>query len=320
MAKSLEKWIAEALDDADKTPSQCTCLTLMHFRGPQGSQSEIHSIKLLTGKAYTAKGLAEIFNGKMETDAQGMVGAQQYVLLAFYSSDAPGARFPMTFIGEGGLDYKGMATEGPSRDGQTSQAMRLTERLVQGAFNMMSQNYSMLTQLNRSLAQDLKDAQETARDATKIILDVAKAQVQATHEMKMKEAEYARSSQERKGLIALVPPLVNRLTGQEVFPQATEDTALVETFCENMDREKLEMLSMVPNMDKKFLALLTARFEAHEKKKTEEKERIAQLRPGDVEQELGPAAKAALVKATGGDSTITEAEIVEAEPIFEEVH
>ena len=319
MAKSLEKWISEALDDPDKTPSQCTCLTLFHFRGAQGSQSEVHSSKLTTGKAYTAKGLAELFQGKMETDAQNMVGAQQYVLVAFYSSDVPGARFPMTFIGEGGLDYKGMATEGPSQSGQISQGMRLTEKLVTGAFNLTSMNFSMMSEMNRNLARDLKEAQETARDATKIILDVAKAQVQATHEMKMKEAEYARSSQERKGLIALVPPLVNRLTGQEVFPQATEDTALVETLCENMNQERLEMLAMIPNMDKKFLALITARFEAHEKRKNDEKAQLAQLRPGSVEQELGPAVKDAL--AVSDDANASDNEVdSEIQGIFEGVH
>lgn len=284
----------------------------MHFRGAQGSMTEVHTLKLVTGKAYTSKGLAELFNGKMETDAQNLVGAQQYALLAFYNSDVAGARFPMTFIGEGGLDYKGMATEGPSASGQISQGMRLTEKLVNGCFALQSQMFGMMQAHTRDLNTELKEAREMAQEAVKVIIDSAKERVQATHEMRMKEAEYVRATEERSMLMKMVPSLANQLTGVEIFPQSAEDTALIETFCQGMDRQKMEMMAMMPGIDKKFLALLNARFEKYEREQNEKKAKIAALRPGSVAVELGDAS-AALVPHT--DGTVPEGVI---EP--EEVH
>ena len=318
MPKSLEKWISEALEDPDKEPNpQCTCLTLFHFRGTQGTQAEVHSVKLVAGKAVTAKGLAELFNGKMETDAQHLVGSQQYVLCAFYGSDVPGARFPMTFIGEGGLDYKGMATEGPSTSGQISQGMRLTEKLVNGSFALQSQMFGMMMQHTKALNEELREAREMAQEAVKVIIESAKERVQATHEMRMKEAEYIRSTDERAMLIKLAPAAINQLTGVEIFPQSTEDTNLIEAFCKTMDREKMEMMAMAPGIDKRFLALLNARFEKYEREQNEKREKIAALRPGSVAAELGEASAALVPHANGATAVDTSVEGTIEEP---EVH
>jgi hypothetical protein len=115
--------------------------------------------------------------------------------------------------------------------------------------------------------------------------EVILRQVADNHTQKMTEMEYERSTAERKKLMGFIPPLVNTVTGKEIFPQATSDTALVETITESLTEEQVQQLMGI--LPAELAGPLANRMLQHmEKKKREQAAKMKELPPLDPENEL----------------------------------
>ena len=157
--QALADWIREALDDPDKE-GPCTALSLVHVTGTSGGPfyEEIHTVKI-GSKAYDPHALDKMFMHKAQSYAQELTGVQSFCLFAFYNNlSEPGAKHPLRISGE--LDFGGLATEGPTESGKTSQNMRLTEAIVQGSFRQNTVTFDMLIRtmdvVTRQNSQDRK--------------------------------------------------------------------------------------------------------------------------------------------------------------------
>jgi len=239
--KTLQTWIAEAKVDPDKE-KPVSMMTLVHMVGQ--AEREIHTVRF-GGNPREDSELAQLFQGKAETYCQDIPGVQSFCLLAFYGTNEPEARH--TFIINVEQEFNGLATEGPHAQGLTQQAMRHSEAIIQMSFR---QTAMLFDSTQRTLAmlsdQNVKLMQER-NDAYEIVHKVMLKDITDSREHDEKMAREAQAAEERKKWLSFAPALLNTILGREVFPQATADTALIETIVSNLDEKSImKMAEVVP--------------------------------------------------------------------------
>jgi hypothetical protein len=111
--------------------------------------------------------------------------------------------------------------------------------------------------------------------------------------MKMAETQFnrdmelennRRATQTRDRLLKMVPPLVNQFSGKEVFPQNSEDTALIEAIAENLTPDYIKFLSGI--LPAQLWAPLSARLDKYNQEKAALEAKIKALPAGKPEDEL----------------------------------
>lgn len=274
-AQTLDQWIAEATSDTEKDGS-LTMLSLMHAKGI--GESEIHSVKLGTGKKWTAIELGRLFKGKAENYSQELSGVQTFFLLAFYANRTePQGRKPFRVNGQTDVLESMGGTEGPTSTGLTQQAMRHMETVLQIATKQTAMAFEAQQSMLSSLSQSNKQLQGEVRDASEILMKLMLDRANQQHEHRLKELVYERESQERRGLLQLAPSLINTITGRDVFPQETTDTVLLDQIAENLTPEAVQALINSGIIPPKLLGLLSARMEKYLVEKAKKEEISTQL-------------------------------------------
>lgn len=257
--KPLNKWIDEALVDPMK--DRITAIALIHMQG--AAQKEIYTYKISPGNAVDAKVLSDLFQDKARAYAQDLVGPQTFQLFAFYGTTEPQARQPFVITPETD-QTSGLSTEAATSEGWMQQTMRHKEAGMSQIFNQqMALNHHSVNMIN-SMSNHIQKLQSDNMEAFTVVKDLLIRLSDNDHNRKMQQMEYERTSKEREKWLSFAPPLVNRLLGQEVFPQDLEDTALIETIADNLTEEHLTMLQVLPEAIRGPLA---ARIDKHMQKK-----------------------------------------------------
>lgn len=260
MAKqTLENWIHEAMIDIDKE-KPISMFSLVHMVG-QGER-EIHTTRL-GSKQWTARDLAALFRHKAENYCQEIPGVQSFCLLAFYEQDEAEARHP--FMVSGDTDLHGLSTEGPDEKGIRMQGMRHVEAITQLNHRSIHHVLDTMAKMNENLMRENLEVRKENREGFAIMKDLIAAQALNKHEYRMKEMEFERSSSERKKWLDFAPSLINTILGSEVFPQSTEDSALLEAIADSLSEDDLIKLTSV--LKPEILGPISARFEKHFKNK-----------------------------------------------------
>lgn len=272
--KSIQAWIHEAMVDPDKD-DPISMMALVHMTGQQ--TREIHTTKFSSGKSWEAKALAEMFRGKAETYSQDLSGVQTFNLLAFYGGRSePQAAFPFIVNSVADPANAHLSTEPPTAEGKAMQGMRQTEMLFQQTYRRQAAQDDYTLRLleiqNRMLSETMSENREMFVVMKEMMMTTALNQ----HQHKMKELEYQRSSEERKKFLTFVPPLVNTILGRDVFPQSTEDTALIESIADSLSEEDVMKIAGV--IKPEMLGPLMARVEKALIKKRKEDEHDTQLK------------------------------------------
>jgi len=226
--KQMDKWIAEAIADPNYE-APLSQITLVHMRGTV--QSEIYTWKSSTAASTGGadpKAIASLFHDKADTLSQDLPGLQTFNLLAFYGSAQPQGQYIFVVRPEADTQSSGLMTEAPTEAGMRQQGMRHLEagqaqiyrrQQAQDEFGIR-----MIQQQNMMIERLMTDRFDAVNVMTDMMMRVANNQ----HEMRMKELEMERGTQERQALMKLAPSLVNTIAGKEVFPQSSADTALIE--------------------------------------------------------------------------------------------
>lgn len=260
MAKqTLDSWIHEAMTDGDKE-APISAFTLVHVVG-QTAEREIHTVRL-GSKQWTAADLAALLRHKAQSYCQDVTGVQTFCLLAFYGKEEPEARHPFLITGE--LDLNG-STEAPDEKGIKQQSMRHLEANAQMYHRGTAHVMDVLIRSQEILARENAALRQENREGFTMMKELIAQQALNRHEHRMKELEFERSSQERKKWLSFVPSLVNTVLGSEVFPQNTEDTALIESIANSLSEEDLIKLSGI--LKPEVLGPISARLEKHYKEK-----------------------------------------------------
>lgn len=288
MAQTIEQWIneAHAAGSVEDGYGTMTMLSLVHLKGI--AEQEVHTVRLTTGKRWTAKELATVFQKRAETYCEQLSGVQMFYLLAFYENRTEAQnRKPYRVNGQTDLVESMGGTEGPTPTGLTQQNMRHTEAMFQLSIRAMAQAYgaqenalNRLTQMNEKLLSEVSDSRE-------IIVNMMLEKANKSHEHNMEELRYRRSSAERGQLLTQIPALVNTIFGREIFPQGTEDTALMNAIAEEMDVERIQKLLGSGIFSPKLMGLVATRMERYLTTQNEKDKRMKKLTNGiDPEKEV----------------------------------
>lgn len=276
--ETLEQWIREALTDAEnKEAKTCTSIALMHIVG--NVDREVYTVKF-GGKQWSEKELAKLFRGKAENYAADMSGVQMFVLLAFYDGRGePQARKPFRVQPASEAETAQQMTEGPTREGLVSQMMRHNEAMAQMMFKQTSMLFASLNQQLEVMGRERANYMRESADAFTIVKEMMLQRDNHQHEQRMKQLEFIRSSEERKQWLKFGPALINTLIGREVFPVASQDTALIESIAENLSADDLQKIAASGIIKPQVLGPLAERLASYLKQKRmiqEEHERVLQ--------------------------------------------
>lgn len=236
--QTLEQWISEALNDTEKV-GELSMLSLMHHVGL--AEREIYTIKS-PGNKWTTQELGKVFRKKATDYSAELDGVQQFILFAFYGGRTePEARKPFRINGQ--TDLGQLGTEGPTGTGLTQQAMRHSEAIIQLAFKQTGMLFSQFNDMLSTLQNQNHLLMTENRDALNAVKEMILSQANNRHAHEMEQLKYERSSTERRQWLQFVPALINSITGREVFPQSTEDSALIESLIENISEDDILLLS-----------------------------------------------------------------------------
>jgi hypothetical protein len=296
--KTLESWIKEAISDSDKE-KPCSALACVHKKEGGGTK-EVHSRKL-EGKTHTPSDLADLFKGKAESFAQDLGGIQKFELQAFYGTNEAQASHTFTVVdGEVLVDgHRRNINESPDGQGIVAQSMRHTERAYEAMNLMAAQTMAFASARLEKAADREEKLQLEVSDAYTIVRDLLMKQADKNHEHEMAKLEYARKTEERGHFFRLGPALVNTASGREVFPQATADTALLDSLAEKVDPKMLEHLTSMGLLPAELAGPLTIRLTEAVRKKDAEREAIK-----EATKNLVPASPDPRIDAAGGDEEL----------------
>lgn len=278
--KTLERWIEEALRDAEKG-KPCSALAVI-YKGDGGRTKEIHSIKL-GGKTWEPKVLADIMQGKAETYAQDLGGIQTFELLAFYGDGRePEASLPFRIV-DGELRQGGagrLVKETPDQAGLTHQLMRHIENsetinagLLTEFAKLQIQREARLYDREDKMDKVLQDMREEVNDAYALVREMIMQRKVDDHKMMMDRLRYMNDMKMMNELMEKGPMLANIISGKEVFPQNAADTALIEQLAKKIKPEQIDSLVDIGLIEKEAAAVLKMRItQLHERRDKESQE------------------------------------------------
>ncbi len=309
MAKwtTLEKWIDDAMRDGDKQ-GKLTCLQLMVRIGL--ADKELHAKRFEPSDDCKAHDLAEMFHGKAMAYAQGVEGRQQFVLQAMYGGRTEIESLHPFRVNPPADPNAGYQTEEATPQGRAAQGMRhgedfhqATKGNLQIVFNRQNQMDAMAN-MREQLSMDrekmycdaLARLTQQNLDAVEIVTKMRLKEAEMDHQKTMELEQYRRATTERAKWFAMAPPLANQLLGKEIFPQGTEDTALIEGIAEVLTPEYLKMLEQIVPPEK--LAPLASRLERIQLAKAKVEAEMRALPRGTAEDDVGT--DLAVVNGSGG--------------------
>lgn len=243
--QSVHEWILECFNDKTKKEEPSRFI-LLHLQNGM-KKVELDSVHFGTDTKYDLKELANRFRGKADAYASELNGLQRFVLLGFWGeSNEPGARKIFSIAGQNDLGEDGvLETEGPTTNGMASQCMRHNEALMKitlshqrDLFQMQGETLDRLRSMNNKLSSE-------NQDLFTLVREMLMKQVEMQHESRMKEIEAQGKRDMRELFMTAVPSLINSITGKEVFTEAKEDTALIESLIKKLTPEKFEQMAQI---------------------------------------------------------------------------
>lgn len=238
--KKLVTWVrrqfAAHLDD-----SQCVRLTLRHSAG--GNKTAPVS-DMAVDPSQAAEDVASSLYEAANDDAAGLGGLQAYVITSHFSPDPDRVRerFAFRIYTETDDDpSKFDPTEGPNTEGLLKQMMRHTEAMMRVSVmqiaesqRIMSRNLERQAQTNDLLTSKHLEMLESYEElvSMKAQRDIDKMQVVA-------KVERENTMIEKAG--ALLPILVNRISGQKILPEkATPEQMMLDQFMAGITEDQMK--------------------------------------------------------------------------------
>lgn len=287
---SLSAWLEETLADTDRVEA-ASIISIWH-RKHEGGTREVKSIAL-KGKTFESASLAKTIQGTCETFAQEMPGINQFEIHVHYDPKSSPAIHTIS-IADGEMLQGGRSRnvkEGADAAGLVAQAMRHMEKSQELLVTLVQQG--TITSLQREQAAYLaaEKLRNEVNDAYEIVRQVMMERGKEAHDMRMEELKFAKSLDERKRIMELMPALANTVSGREIFPQSVADSKLIEALALKVPPKLLEQLATSGMVDPEVMGPLMARFDEVVRQKKAEEEAIKKLPPTSDEPGMAMTAK-----------------------------
>lgn len=270
--KSLADWIQDAMHDMNQT-GPISQIVLCHMVGAQ--KQELYVAKLNKGgQVPTPRELSELLRGKAEAYAQDLPGIQTFQLMAFYTgTDEPKAFQPFICGENKDPSMLGLVTEPADEKGALGQRMRWNDGFLSQIFQrqavMDNHAMAMITKQGEQIEKLMDDNQS----AFEIVKEMIQERIMNDRDHQMKVLQYQRSTAERAKWLSFAPALVNTVLGREVFPQGTEDTALIESVAASLGEEDVMRIGSV--LKPEVMGPLMNRFVKYQEKQKRDAENAA---------------------------------------------
>jgi hypothetical protein len=311
-------WVKERLEDVEQEGT-LAIVGLLHFDG-HGREQEIFSMKAGSGNWGNAEKMGESFYRFAERHAKGLIGQQQFSMIATYGSATKPTRFlPFGMSGMlqfGNVPGGGLSTEAPTEIGMRSQGMRMGEIVVQMMLSQIQPTFAVQANLIDRLMRRLAELEAENRELFVALRQELQRTVDLAHEKRLKELEFLRTTEERRRLIKIMPALANAMTGKEIFPTEVEDSALIETLCENVSEDEIKTFAaLLGQKSPELSGLMMARFAAINKRKRDEMDELRRLATEAAGGSYEQAERDAMGQPVHVDAVTVEPKLmVEAKP------
>jgi len=268
---TIQSWLAEQLDpEVVEEQGVCTIIGLKHI-SIHGDDREVFSMKAGSPKWGNLEEMADLFFSQAARTAKGLIGYQQFQLEAIYGTSGKPLR--VLPFGHAGMTQLGLSAGGtamspslgiepPTPFGQQSQAMRLTEQLVQGAFSERQHVSKTQMEIVDGLRTDNVRLNKENGELWIALKDVLAKMVQDGHARQLEILRFLKMQEFQRRLMQLAPGLINMMSGQEVFPKSDQDTSIMAAFAELLDETTVnKVLAGLPNKPEatEMIGLLTTR-------------------------------------------------------------
>jgi hypothetical protein len=221
------------------------------------SPTQLHS-KRIGSSAQDPKELARLFWDIAETYCQDLPGAHTFRMTAFYGNGDQWQSV-LPFVVTGRQDFDGMLTEGANIQGQMGQGMRWLEK---GLSLVMAQTATLLDASNetiRLLTGSNSRLIEENHHAFEVVKDMVVERELNSRNFDFEKMKYESGVKTRDKWLGLLPPLANKLSGREIFPQNTEDTAILQALANELTGEDAEKIAVVLQKKPELLAIVAKR-------------------------------------------------------------
>ncbi len=242
---TLEQWIDEISRDPDLgviSAIQCRHLVA------DSLGDEVAGVVVQSGKEWSPKKVSELFMGRAKVFSQDLGGIQKFKVQAYFGRAEPSAT--MHFTVSGRTSYHGETEQSDSK-GLLSQGMRLGELVVQRSFAKDSELWDVTKYLLAETKRDRDYYHGRCLEAEQVVMKLVKDQIAANNEQRMRELEFARSTEERRKLIMLLPAIVSHFTGHKIVSEGQADTAILETVAQHVRK-------MPPDVQGKIMSVIPA--------------------------------------------------------------
>jgi len=222
--KDLAKWLRECLyliddEEAGAKFSRVVCRQLVKGN-KRGEEVFYMDVPKRAGDDWADSAALEIY-GKLQSETATLGGLQRFALYAYHSGDyeAHTSRFSIRIQGiDEDDDEDGLNSEGPDKQGLTSQAMRHAEvyaKLMSGSQASIISGYqTMIGRLSTMVESLLADKVASIETVQALMSDKEEREIrlmQARAKAKGVEGFVSR-------LGVLLPAVANKIAGQPIFP------------------------------------------------------------------------------------------------------
>lgn len=258
---SHDKWIAEVVNELqDGAP--CSSLSVSHREG--SLTKEIYSVIITKDTKINPLEIAELFRRKAESHVQDLPGNQLFELQARYGGRSDcSVRLPFRISGSSEAMYG--ETEPPTPEGKQMQSMRWGEFGHQFWAKQVTELVRIGIDRERVLSSSLEEANKENREIINLLKTALLEQASSQHQFKLEEMKFQRETMVYGELARYAPALLNTVTGRELIPQSSADSALVESMIEHLTPQQVE--AMKHTFPPKVFAIIMARANEYWSKK-----------------------------------------------------
>jgi len=305
----IRDWLKEVFEAVEEAGA-CSVVSLKHYSNVGDRETELQSLRSGMPKWGNPDEMAAFLDTIATRHAKGLTGggAQQFELGAIFGTSGKPTRFlPFSRIGAlsfgaGGSAAGALSSEPPTAIGQVQQHMRQSEVLVQTAVAQIQPTFQVQNAIIADLRKRIAELEFESRELFVALRQQLIDTAQLAHDSRMKELEYLRATEERRKLIRLLPALTNAISGRTVFPESTEDTAIVEALAGTIDGSDIAELAKALDgkVAPEVLTVLTSRFATLRERRVAEEE---ELRKISRETKKSPISFVVAERDAGGEPT-----------------
>jgi hypothetical protein len=276
----IRDWVLREVAYPDTKRGKCAKVIVRHLnleRKPNGDVIAL-PVKLEEGAEDEIEPLlAQIAEAAQQDATDANSGVQTYAIYAYYSNDSsyvPRKIFRVAADTEFERDLA--PSEPPTEKGLVAQSMRHVEAVMRHATISTGMQIQSMQRENQRLAEMVERFSAQQLDLMVLLQDTMNDATKRRLAERREEANLAIKEEALSKVSALLPAIVNRISGKQVLPEEDPGIMLLSSLFESMtDEQQNQLMSMLSPAQKMSLAEVFRLYEEKKSKWLESKKKLA---------------------------------------------